>query len=77
MKRTRPARRPSQATNTSTNPAGVSRPTRVSGSVRGTVPCATSTVANAMTPCPHMSLYPSLCMKMTPASAAAVTGSVT
>ncbi len=59
------------------NPAGASMPTRVSGVVRATQPCATATVARAMMPWPHMSEYPSLCRNTTPRSASGVTGSVT
>jgi len=51
--------------------------TRVSGSVTGSIPVSTATVAIAMTPWPHMVLNPSLCMKRMPKSASGETGGVT
>ena len=37
-------------------PAGASKPMRVRGVVRSTMPSSTSSLPSAMMPCPHMSL---------------------
>ena len=69
--RARPA---STATRTRTRPAGVSSDTSVSGSVTGTMPVSTRTVATPIVPCPHIGRQPETSMNSTPQSASSRVG---
>ena len=57
-------------------PAGASNTTSVYGSVTGTRPVSTATVAEPIVPCPHIFKYPPVSMKITPRSASSLIGSV-
>ncbi len=54
------------ATSATTSPAGVSSRIVVTGSMTGTMPVSTSTVATPMVPCPHIGRQPETSMNSTP-----------
>ncbi|GGX55085.1 hypothetical protein GCM10010341_90040 [Streptomyces noursei] len=71
------ARPSSTRTSTLIRPAGVSRRTVVTGSVTGTMPVSTRTVATPIVPCPHIGNRPETSMNSTPYSASARVETVT
>src|SRR4030095_5787066 len=65
---------PVTSTEASTSPGGVSSRITVAGSVTGTIPVSTRTVATPIVPWPHIGRQPDTSMNSTPKSASGLVG---